>query len=236
MAMMNRDREQLRALHALVFDFDGTLATCPYDFTRMRQAVLETVTAFGLDPARLGPRAGLLETIDTGARLLAVDPAQAEAFRIAATESLSALEYEAAARTELLPGVVAALHALQAAGYRLGIITRNSSAAVARIIGKTVLPVEEILCREDVRRPKPHPEHVLEMLCRLGSTPARAAMVGDHPMDIETGKAAAMLTVGVLTGQTGAEVLRAASPDLLFPSVVALAEAMLADGLPPGQV
>lgn len=213
-------------VRTVVFDFDGTLATCPYDFPRMRRAVTETAVAFGLADTQLGTDTGLLEMIVTGTAALA-DARQAAAFRRAALASLCALEYEAAAFTELLPGVVAALTALHAGGYRLGIITRNSAAAVARIIGTTVLPVEGILCREAVTRPKPHPEHAESMLRLLASTPDHALMVGDHPMDVATGKAAGMFTAAVLTGQTDAATLRAACPDVLLPSVVELAERLL---------
>lgn len=214
-------------MQTLVFDFDGTLATCPYDFHHMRQSVLRVAVEFGLDPDHLGDDSGLLETIAFGEQLLADHPARAAAFRAAAMESLCALEYDAAAHTVLLPGIVDALHALRSAQYRLGIITRNSAAAVARIIGETALPVEHILSREAVTRPKPHPEHVQKMLALLGSEADSALMVGDHPMDVATGKAAGMGTVAVLTGQSSEHELRQAAPDWLFPSVVDLVAALL---------
>lgn len=210
----------------LVFDFDGTLATCPFDFPRMRRAVTEVAVSYGLDATQLGTETGLLELVELGVTALQ-DPLQAHDFRVAALASLSALEYEAAALTVLLPGVLDALTALRASGYRMGIITRNSSAAVERVIGTVQLPVEFTLCREAVERPKPHPQHVEHMLRLLRSIPERALMVGDHPMDVATGKAAGMYTAAVLTGQSNAATLRNAEPDLLFPSVVALAETLL---------
>ncbi len=216
----------LLGITALVFDFDGTLATCPYDFAHMRRVVLDAARAHGLDPLHLG-ELGLLETIAAGAELLGADQLRAAAFRDEAMGRLSALEYEAAAVTRLLPGVVEALAALRQAGYRLGIVTRNSSAAVARIIGDAPLPFDALLCREAVHRPKPHPAHVLEMLHLLERTPAVTLMVGDHPMDIEMGHAAHMPTVAVLTGQSDAAALTAAHPDLLLPSVLELAGMLL---------
>ncbi|HEX2950970.1 MAG TPA: HAD family hydrolase [Armatimonadota bacterium] len=214
-------------LHAIVFDFDGTLATCPYDFVRMREAVLSVARAYGIAPEQLGPDTGLLESIEYGTCLLQADDDRATDFHREAMASLCALEYEAAAYTHLLPGTAQALADLHDAGYRLGVITRNSTAAVMRILGETKLPVEKILCRENVQHPKPHPEHVERMLSILQHAPAASLMVGDHPMDVETGKAAGMYTAAVLTGQTGEPALRAAEPDLLFPSVVELVETLL---------
>ncbi len=213
-------------VNTLVFDFDGTLATCPYDFPRMRRAVTRVAASFGLGAEHFSTESGLLELIELGIAALA-DPLQAKEFRTAALDSLSALEFEAAEHTVLLPGVLDALTALRGDGYRIGIITRNSSAAVARVIGTVQLPVEFTLCREAVKRPKPHPEHVQHMLRLLKGTPARSLMVGDHPMDVATGKAAGMFTAAVLTGQSDAETLSAAKPDMLLLSVVALAEMLL---------
>jgi phosphoglycolate phosphatase len=220
---------QLLGINTVIFDFDGTLATCPLDFRQMRQCVLEAAHLHGINPAALGEM-GLLETIDAGVELLGEDQLQSAAFREVAMHRLSTLEYEAAALTELLPGIVEGLERLRRAGYRLGIVTRNSAAAVARIIGDSPLPFDALLCREDVRRPKPHPEHVEEMLHLLGASPTLAVMVGDHPMDIEMGHAAGMRTVAVLTGQSSAGELRAAHPDLLLPSVRELIAGLIGPG------
>jgi len=210
-------------INGIVFDFDGTLATCPYDFAYMRQSILATGEEFGLARERLASF-GLLEAVTEGAELLAADPARAGEFRKLAMRRLGDIEYEAAAKTRLLPGMPGALAELCERGYRLGIVTRNSTAAVRLILGDTVLPVEVILCREDVPRPKPHPDHVRQVLARLETPPALALMVGDHPTDIQMGQAAGMATIAVLTGQTGEADLRAAAPDLVLPSVMALAD------------
>ncbi len=181
------------SITTLVFDFDGTLANCPYDFAQMRRAILATAREYGVDPAQL-EGFGLLEAIAEGARLLGDDPTRAGAFHALAMHRLCAIEYEAAAETYLLPGVVEALRQLRDAGYRLGVVTRNSAAAVERIIGEVALPVDAMLTREAVARPKPHPEHAEQMLRLLGGTPELSLMVGDHPMDIAMGKSAGMGT------------------------------------------
>ncbi|MHB9133288.1 MAG: HAD family hydrolase [Armatimonadota bacterium] len=231
-ALWRKERDfrymKLVGITTLVFDFDGTLATCPYDFAYMRRSVLQAVLEHGLDPDALA-NLGLLEIIHAGAELLGEDQLKSAAFREEATNRLTAIEVEAAEHTYLLPGIVEALQQLRAAGYRLGIVTRNSTAAVAHIIGDTPLPFDAMLCREDVQRPKPHPEHVMQMLHLLGSNPEMSLMVGDHPMDIEMGKAAGMGTVAVLTGQSHQEALEAVKPDLLLPSVLELS-AMLLNG------
>ncbi len=58
-----------RALKAVVFDLDGTLLNCPYDFAAMRHAVMEVASAHGLSKEALSGM-GILEAIDRGERLL----------------------------------------------------------------------------------------------------------------------------------------------------------------------
>lgn len=210
----------------LVFDFDGTLANCPYDFAQMRQSILASACEYGLEPAALDGF-GLLESIAEGERLLEQHAAHGGAFRELAMGRLCAIEYEAAAQTYLLPGVTQALRHLREAGFRLGIVTRNSAAAVERIIGDIALPVDALLTREAVAHPKPHPEHAEQMLALLAGTPALSLMVGDHPTDIAMGKQVGMGTVAVLTGQSNEADLRASAPDWLLPSVLELVELLL---------
>jgi phosphoglycolate phosphatase len=220
---------KLVGINTVVFDFDGTLATCPYDFQKMRRAVLAAVHEHGIDPA-LVANLGLLETVEAGTTLLGEDQLRAETFRVDAMTRLGAIEMEAAILTRLLPGAVEALQRLRAAGYKLGIVTRNSVTAVKMIIGDAPLPFDAMLCREDVRNPKPHPEHVLQMLHLLDSAPELSLMVGDHPMDIEMGHAAHMRTIAVPTGQSTRADLLAAQPDLLLDDVVALAGLLVGTG------
>jgi phosphoglycolate phosphatase len=219
---------QLTDIRTLVFDFDGTLVTCPYDFSRMRRAVVQAAMDFGIATGEFGTDLGLLECITLGVQRCGDDCWRAGEFRRIALAQLGEIEYEAAAVTELLPGMLDALQRLRAAGFRLGVITRNSAAAVARIIDGSPFPIAQVLTREDVPHPKPHPDHVVRMLTLLDATASTALMVGDHPMDIAVGKAAGVGTVAVLTGQTDAATLRAAQPDFLLPSVVELAELLLA--------
>ncbi len=219
---------KLVGVTTVVFDFDGTLATCPYDFQKMRRAVLAAVVEHGIDLEQVA-NLGLLETVEAGVMLLGEDQLRSAAFRDDAMARLGAIEMEAAVLTRLLPGVVDAVARLRDVGYKLGIVTRNSVTAVKMIIGDAPLHFDAMLCREDVRNPKPHPEHVLQMLHLLGSAPELALMVGDHPMDIEMGQAAGMRTVAVPTGQSSRDVLLAAHPDLLADDVVALT-GMLVDG------
>jgi len=214
--------EMLKEIGAAVFDFDGTLAVLNIDFPAMRRAVLELAEDSGIPPEILD---GLfvLETIEAGRHWLAAKfPGRAESFHRGAMALISSIEIRAARNGALLDGTRELLAGMKERGVRRGIITRNCGEAVIRIFPDLIGYCDVFLPREAVFNIKPHPGHLLESLARMDVAPGRAIMVGDHPMDIRTGREAGTRTVGVLTGSSRREDLIQAGADLVVPSAAAL--------------
>ncbi len=212
----------LREIEAVVFDFDGTLAVLNIDFPAMRESVRDLAADFRIPPGVLD---GLfvLETIEAGRVWLAAErPARAESFRREAMDLVAAIEMRAARGGALIGGVRELLGEMGRRRIRRAVITRNCEAAVLLIVPDLSALCDAFLPREAVRRVKPHPEHLLESLARMHADPSRSVMVGDHPMDIRTGKEAGTRTVGVLTGSARREELARAGADFVIPSVAAL--------------
>jgi HAD superfamily hydrolase (TIGR01509 family) len=113
---------------------------------------------------------------------------------------------------------VATLAALRGHGHQVGIVTRNCRVAVAEALRRVPLPHDALLTRNDVAHAKPHPEHLERMLEALRADPSDAVMVGDHWMDVQAGRRAGMLTVGILDAH-GPERFEKMAPDLLLRSV-----------------
>ena len=61
-------------------------------------------------------------------------------------------------------------------------------------------------------QPKPHPEMLWQILNELGIQPEQAVMVGDNPMDLAMGRAAGLVTFGVLGGVGSHEALLGENP------------------------
>ncbi|MBN1824831.1 MAG: HAD-IA family hydrolase [Candidatus Eisenbacteria bacterium] len=69
---------------------------------------------------------------------------------------------------------------------------------------------------DSVPEKKPSPLMVLLALERFGAAPDRGILVGDMPVDVETGRAAGVYTVAVTGGFAEREELEASAPDLLL--------------------
>lgn len=205
---------------AVIFDFDGTLAELVIDFGVMKQRVTEAAAAY----LSLVPPANGLPVLEYAARLAQkmTDAAAARRFLDEVAGHVRDVEIEAAARARLFPGTRPALAALERGHVRCGIITRNCRDAVLRVFPDVERSVGVVLTRDDTPHVKPDPRHLLEALAALGAAPGRSLMVGDHPMDLATGKAAGTLTAGVASGRIGLAELGRAEPDFLAENVGAL--------------
>ncbi len=216
-------RPPLEGITTLVFDFDGTLAELNIDFPPLYLKIFELADRYGVDRSRIS-NGYLIELIDEMTAQLA-DGAGAD-FNAAANRLVVDVETEAAARASLFPGTRALLSGLRAKKIAVGLVTRNCEAAV-----KTVFPdvedlVDAFLPRERTPRVKPDPAHLAEALKILSAAPERSAMVGDHPIDIESGKIAGMITVGVTTGKISADELISAGAALVLKSADELLDYM----------
>ncbi len=207
---------RIRTLNAVVFDFDGTLALLNVDFKAMRLDILGLAASYGISDDGLE---GLfvLEMIAEIRRRIGRDaPGREGAFADRALQLVTDRELAGAARSALFPGVREMLAELRRRGVKRGILTRNCLEAVTAVFPDIGNFSEAVVTRDDTERVKPHPDHIRTMLRILNEKPARAAMVGDHPMDIRVGKEVGALSVGVLTGYAGASDLQAAGADLIL--------------------
>jgi pyrophosphatase PpaX len=125
-----------------------------------------------------------------------------------------------------------ALVRLRSAGRRLGIVTSKSRDAVELAWG--VLPelrdlFEVVMAAEDSERHKPAPDPVLGALERLGAEPEGACYAGDSPFDIESGRAAGVVTIAVTWGFFTRDQLEVVGPDRIVESPAELVRACLGE-------
>lgn len=204
-------------LQAFLFDLDGTLIQTPIDFAGMKRSVLDLAHRYGLDPAALNQYdiLGIIEAAERELKRIPLPPP----FRKEAEQELTRYELEAASVAEEIPGAMKTLADLQVRGHSVAIVTRNCRAGVERALGRVTLPHDLLLTRNDVRRTKPHPDHLLEAARRFGQPPERCAMVGDHPMDMSAAHAAGMYSIAVQTRDPSPEAFQSVHTDLILPSV-----------------
>lgn len=183
---------------AALFDLDGTLIETHIDFQAMRQAMEGLAEEAGVpDDAVCGK--DILTMVEAAVEDVAGRGGDDGALRRRAFATLETMEVDGCAHPDLLPGTRETLSELLARGIKIGVVTRNCRAVSIGLLARFGLPHHLLLTRDDVRRTKPHPEHLWDAL-RLLDVPAhQSLMVGDHWMDIQAGvKAGCSGTLGIL--------------------------------------
>lgn len=113
---------------------------------------------------------------------------------------------------------------LKLKGYRLGVVSSGTDCRVAREVkGLGLESIFEVLvCNEQMENKKPHPEGLETAMRLLGCSRAESCYVGDSPEDIEMGKRARMLTVGVRSSYPTSWKLESYAPDIFLNSLTEL--------------
>ena len=123
-----------------------------------------------------------------------------------------------------IAGAQETLNELKQRGYRLGVVSSGSESRVAREVSELGLEslFEIVVCNEQMQNKKPHPEGLETAMRSLGCAREESCYVGDSPEDIEMGKRANMLTVGVRSTYPTSWKLEGQRPDVFLKSFIEL--------------
>ncbi|MBU4563413.1 MAG: HAD hydrolase-like protein [Desulfarculus sp.] len=195
-------------IQGIIFDFDGTLAELNLDFGLMAQRVEELARVEGFSGP--WPAGYLLEVVKL------VSDRMGDGFAGRAELVIEAVELEAAGRGRLFPFTRPLLAQGRERGLSLGVVSRNCGAAIRHLLPEADA-LNAFLPRERAPRPKPHPDQLWDACRQMGLEPGQAAMVGDHPTDMQAAVAAGCVAVGVTSGRVDEAGLREAGATVVLP-------------------
>lgn len=199
---------------SVLFDLDGTLVDTNIDFALMKREMMRIAAKAGLteDDVR---GLDILGIVDAAAASILDDEDQARQLRDEAMRILEEIELRHAHETQQIPFAKQIIRQLRRQGTPTGIVTRNCRAASVISLEIARIQADVIICREDSVRHKPHPEPVLLALSQLNTTAQNSVMVGDHIMDVQSGKAAGTRTIGFLRPDRPEDFFDDAAPDYI---------------------
>lgn len=210
---MRRYQEELtmpgstNSITTLIFDWDGTLADSAHlGLAAFKKTFADLGVAFPMDIYRAAYSPNWYSTYEA----LGLPR---EKWQIADDLWLQHYGEETA---QLIEGVAETLLDLHRRSYRLGVVSSGSESRVLREIEQSALRAvfQVVICNEHIVNKKPHPEGLELALQRINSAASEAAYVGDAPEDIEMGRAANLLTIGVKSNYPSSARLLNASPDI----------------------
>jgi phosphoglycolate phosphatase len=201
----------------LIFDFDGTLANASsLDFKQINLGLRHMAAAWGLEWPNEGYILERLQAFKYACQGCKT-PDQIQRMIAAMETYLINAEMDAAAQSQLWAFTPQVLAEAEAAGIKLAIVSRNCRPAILRVFPQADNYV--FIPREDTLKVKPAPEHFQQAARRMKINISACAVIGDHPMDMQGGKAAGSLSVGVLSGLGDAAGLKANGADLIMDNI-----------------
>jgi len=211
-------------LRAVLFDLDGTLVDTADEFIVVVQALRAEHGLDAMDPKRIR------RSVSNGARALV-------ALGLGIEESAPEFEHKRLRLLELYagvlgtearpyPGITELLEGLSERNIRWGVATNKPRAYAAPLMQRLGFkpPCGSLVCPDDVKARKPHPESLYLNCRQLDCAPHEAIYVGDHQRDVEAGRSAGMYTIAAAYGYIepgddpaswGADALAGRSTDLI---------------------
>jgi 2-phosphoglycolate phosphatase len=192
----------------VIFDLDGTLVDA---YKAVAESINYTLTQMGRPPA---DDKTIKRSVGWGIRhLVATFTGEQDADRglsIYRQHHARALK----SGTAFLPGAKELLYTLKKKGYTLAIAS-NRPARFTHIILKHLkisALFDYVLCGDEISDPKPAPHMLQQILRKFSLDPAQALFVGDMTIDVQTGHAAGIQTVTVITGSSNREEIARLKP------------------------
>lgn len=197
-----------------VFDFDGTLAdSFPYFIS-----VFNTLAArYRFRPVAADEVEGLRH-LGAGEMMRHVGlPRWKLPFVARAFTRMMARE---AGTVELFPGTEAMLGHLAGRGVRLALVSSNSRANVARVLGDATLArFDHVACGAPIFGKR---RRILQTLRACGVRADEAIYIGDQPTDAQAARAAGVAFGAVTWGYAAPAALLALQPERVFEDMAAL--------------
>ncbi|MBI2017702.1 HAD-IA family hydrolase [Candidatus Daviesbacteria bacterium] len=188
---------------AVLFDIDGTLLNT-WDY--VMKAFMYTLLAHGIDKTEKEISSVFGKTLKECYEILAPgsDP-------LILCKLHDEYQTENPHLVKPFPGLKLVLDQLRTAKFSIAAVTNRSKNTLYHSLkGAQIYDYfDVILAVEDVKNPKPHPEHALTALKQLNINPKRAYIVGDTEVDVTLGKNARIKTVAVTYGFGGKNMAHA---------------------------
>ncbi len=223
-----------RSLRLAVFDCDGTVVDSHASIVAVMTQAFEDKGLARPDRAAVARVVGLHLT-QAIAYLLPDEP---DTVHVELTESYRkfATEHRRQGLWDegLYPGAAEAIHALDRAGWLIGMATGKSRRGVADTLSRHTLERFFVTIQTPDTAPgKPDPGMLIQAMQEAGTDPERTVMIGDTTFDMEMAANAGVPALGVAWGYHDTALLKDAGAKMIvesFNEIPAAVDRLIGDG------
>ena len=196
----------MKKIKAFVFDLDGTLTHFTIDYMAARREVINKLISAGIPDSLVTENQRLMDIIKVAENFFnntIKTPEKIPSIKKQIDHIITSYEMDGALKTDLIPGAKELLILLKKKKYKIGLFTLENKKITNYILKKLSISLyfDSIITRDDVRNPKPHPEHLRMALNQLNVSADEIIVIGDHPIDFECAKQLNALTIALISGR-----------------------------------
>jgi len=213
-------------LRLILWDLDGTLVDSQHNIVQAMTLACEACGVVAPEPAAVRRGIGL-SLVEAIAQAMPHETPEVHA-RVAGAykEAFVALRTRGDHREDLFPGARQVLHALDEAGWLMGVVTGKSRRGVDAFIERHGFAGRFLTIQTPDDNPgKPHPAMCLRAMRELGADPELTVTVGDTTFDMQMARAAGTHAIGVGWGNHPGDELRRAGAHTVLDSFAGLEQA-----------
>ncbi|MFX1324410.1 MAG: HAD family hydrolase [Promethearchaeota archaeon] len=202
-------------LKAIVWDLDGTIIHFKINSTKARKAAIGILISYGIDKKNLSIKKSILDNLEISKNLFEQNGFTLDQINDIfkkVDKQISLFEHKAALNAKMIYGIEQVLIFAHNNNLKQAIYTFNKYKHAKISLEKVNLLkyFEIIVGRDNVIKPKPHPDHLLEICNNLGVKPNEIIVIGDNYRDIEGALNVGASSIGVHTKLAKVETLQKA--------------------------
>ncbi|AFU97719.1 HAD family hydrolase [Simiduia agarivorans] len=173
---------------AVLFDLDGTLVDTAPDFIAVADELRQTLSLPAVDPVNMRDR------INGGAAAMAALTFDVtEATETQKQAFLEGYTRRIGERAAVYAGLSDLINDLTAHGIAWGVVTNKPKRFTDNLLARLSLTPNVLVCGDEVKSPKPHPESLQLAAALLGADEQNCIYCGDHERDIQAALRAGMV-------------------------------------------
>jgi phosphoglycolate phosphatase-like HAD superfamily hydrolase len=194
----------MKKIKAVVFDLDGTLTHFTIDYMAARREVIEKLILTGVPDSLVTEKLRIMDIIKVAENFFnntIKTPEKIPTIKTQIDFIITNYEMNGARKTGLIPGAKELLIYFKEKKCKIGLYTLENKKVTNYLLNKFSIGLyfDSIITRDDVRNPKPHPEHLRMVLDQLNVLADEVLVIGDHPIDFECAKQFNALAIGLIS-------------------------------------
>ena len=193
-----------KKIKAIAWDLDGTLVYFKIDFLKARRTAIKILKNYGIPKQYLSIKKSILDNIHKSKKIfnhLGYSSQKIEKILKEVDDEVIKIEHEAALNAIEVNGIKKVLEFAKKNNLKQAIYTYNTNKN-AKISLETVDLLEffdAIVGRDDVKNPKPHPDHLMTICQKLGVNPSEIIVIGDTYRDIKGAQNGGAFSIAIET-------------------------------------